>query len=285
MENTFIIWADFSGGLGREMRVASDVFERMKNDGLIDHSLTIMDFTFVAETKEKLTELVNFMKEHYPYFLEEIKEIDELWEVNGKTNEIPLTGDNMLYWALDMYKRGFEFDAQLDAYGSFVCGNDKKIPDLAVSKASFYFDEGIDCYDKGNLSGALFNWSLVIFLTPDDPNAYYSRAIVKNELYTWKAALADYDKALEIAPDFADALINRGTVKDENGDYIGAISDYQKALGLPDVETEIIQQAYFNLGNTRYNMNDREEACINWKKAYELGAEDAMDRINEFCKA
>jgi tetratricopeptide (TPR) repeat protein len=55
---------------------------------------------------------------------------------------------------------------------------------------------------------------------------------VKNELYTWKSALKDYDKAIEIAPNFVSALLNRGGLKDENGDYQGAISDYEKILNI-----------------------------------------------------
>jgi tetratricopeptide (TPR) repeat protein len=148
----------------------------------------------------------------------------------------------------------------------------------------YYFDEGIDCYEKGDLSGAIFNWSLVIAIDPKDPNAYYSRAIVKNELYTWKSALKDYDKAIEIAPNFASALVNRGSLKDENGDYLGAIEDYEKVLQLDKAEIENKQQAYFNLGNTYLNLKNKGKACENWNKALELGADYAEERINEYCR-
>jgi tetratricopeptide (TPR) repeat protein len=125
---------------------------------------------------------------------------------------------------------------------------------------------------------------LTIQIDPTDPNAYYSRAIVKNELYTWKSALKDYDKALEIAPKFVSALINRGGLKDENGDYQGAIADYETVLKLDKLEAEQKQQAYFNLGNTYFNLKDKKTACENWNKALENGAEYAKERINEHCK-
>jgi hypothetical protein len=38
-------------------------------------------------------------------------------------------------------------------------------------------------------------WSAVIALNPKNADAYYSRALVRNELPTWKSALRDYDSA------------------------------------------------------------------------------------------
>ncbi len=225
MENKFITWDNFVEGFGREMVSAEDVFNNMVKSGLKDNCLTKMDFTFISDKKENLQKLGVFIKTHYPYSVQEVKKFGKLWEINGETNEIPLTADNLLYWGLDMYKRGYEFDAKLDAYGGPFDPKDQHFQVLDTTKADYYFDKGIECYNKGDLSGSIFNWSLTIQIDPKDPNAFYSRAIVKNELYTWKSALKDYDKAIEIAPKIVSALINRGGLKDENGDYQGAISD------------------------------------------------------------
>ena len=283
MKNSFISWNEFTRRFGKEMRIADDVFNNMLKSGLKDNCLIKMDFTFTSDKKENLLSLSKFIKKHYPYTVEDVKEYEDIWEVTGETNEIPLTKDNLMYWALDMYKRGYEFDASLDAYGGFFDPENQKFMNLNQDKANEYFDLGVDCYNEGDLSGAIFNWSLAITINPEDPNAYYSRAIVKNELYTWKAALKDYDKAIEIAPNFASALINRGGLKDENGDYLGAIADYEKVIQIENAETEDLQQAYFNLGNTRLNLKDRNSACENWKKALELGADYAQERIDKFC--
>lgn len=284
MENKFITWDNFVDGFGREMVSAEDVFNNMVKSGLKDNTLTKMDFTFISDKKENLQKLCEFLKTHYPYSVQEVKEYDKLWEVNGETNEFPMTADNLCYWALDMYKRGYEFDATLDAYGGFTDSKTEKFPILDSTKADYYFDKGLECYNKGDLSGSIFNWSLSILIDPTDPNAYYSRAIVKNELYTWKSALKDYDKAIEIAPKFISALINRGGLKDENGDYQGAIDDYKTVLKLDKLEPKEKQQAYFNLGNTYFNLKDKKRACENWNIALENGAEYAKERINEHCK-
>lgn len=283
-QNRYFTWQDFTDRFGKEMVLAEDVFNNMSKNGLTDNSLTKMDFTFISDKKENLQKLAEFIKAHYPYSVKEIEKYEDLWEISGETNELPITKDNLLYWCLDMYKRGYEFDAELDAYGGLSDPGDQKFPELDSSKADYYFNKGIECYNRKDLSGAVINWTLAIEIDPANPNAYYSRAIVKNELYTWKSALKDYDKALEIATDFASALINRGSVKDENGDYAGAIEDYEKVLSLKNVELEDKQSAFFNLGNTMLNMGKKEDACNNWKKAYGLGADYANERIENYCE-
>lgn len=284
MGNKYFTWENFVEGFGKEMVLAENVFNNMFKNGLKENTLTKMDFTFVSDKKENLIKLGEFIKTHYPYAVQEVKKNENLWEINGKTNEFPMTADNLMYWALDMYKRGYEFDATIDAYGGLTDSKIAKFPPMDTAKADIYFDKGLECYNKGDLSGAIFNWTLTIEIDPKDPNTYYSRAIVKNELYTWKSALKDYDQAIEIAPNFVSALINRGGLKDENGDYKGAIADYETVLKLDKLEDEDKQQAYFNLGNTYFNLKDKKKACENWNKALENGAEYAKERINEHCK-
>ncbi|HMS68165.1 MAG TPA: hypothetical protein PKD18_08500 [Saprospiraceae bacterium] len=284
MENKYLTWDNFVDGFGREMRLAGDVFNNMTKNGLKHNTLTKMDFTFVSDKKENLIKLGEFIKTHYPYTVQEVKKFEDLWEINGETNEFPMTADNLMYWALDMYKRGYEFDATLEAYGGYADSSSAKFPILDTSNADIYFDKGLECYNNGDLSGAIINWSLTIEIDPKDPNAYYSRAIVKNELYTWKSALKDYDKAIEIAPKFVSALLNRGGLKDENEDYKGAIADYETILKIDNLEPEDKQNVYFNLGNTYLNLNDNKKACENWNKALANGAEYAKERINDYCK-
>ena len=284
MENKYITWDNFVENFGKQMVSAEDVFNNMVKSGLKNNTLTMMDFTFVSDKKENLIKLGEFIKTHYPYTIQEVKKNENLWEINGETNEFPITLDNLIYWSLDMYKRGYEFDASFDAYGGPTDSKTAKFPIMDIFKKDFYFDKGIECYNNGDLSGAIINWTLTIEIDPKDPNAYYSRAIVKNELYTWKSALKDYDEAIKIAPNFASALINRGSLKDENEDYQGAIVDYETVLKLAKLEAEEKQQAYFNLGNTYFNLKDKKKACENWKKALENGAEYVKERINEHCK-
>lgn len=281
MENSYFTWDEFVSNFGKEMVSAEDVHGQMVKSGLIDYSLGNFDFHFISDKKENLESLSQFIRKHYPYEIKTIKSIEKgLWELHGLTNEIPVTAENLLYWGLDMYKRGYEFDAKLDGYGALYDHRKPKLPNLEKTQEDLYFDKGVDCYNSGDLSGAIINWTLVIAINQNDPNAYYSRAIVKNELHTWKSAIADYDKAIELAPDFASAIANRGTVKDENGDYDGALKDYNRALELEPNNA----MTFFNIGNTKFNQGLHSEACASWEKAKELGAEYAQERLENNCE-
>lgn len=123
----YFSWEEFSENFGKEMVSAEDVFNSMVKSGLKDNCLTKMDFTFVSDKKENLNKLSEFIKTHYPYSVQEVKKYGKLWEINGETNEIPITSDNLMYWALDMYKRGYEFDSTLDAYGGLFDPKNKFI--------------------------------------------------------------------------------------------------------------------------------------------------------------
>lgn len=73
MENKFITWDDFVEGFGKEMVSAEDVFNSMVKNGLKENCLTKMDFTFISNEKENLQKLGEFIKTHYPYFVQEVK--------------------------------------------------------------------------------------------------------------------------------------------------------------------------------------------------------------------
>jgi len=278
MESRFFTTQEFNDNFGKEMVSSQDVYENMKKNGLQEYQYCQFDFDYISDSKEKLDSLREFLIEQYGYEMKETKKVDGNWNLWGNATKFPVDSDNILYWALDLYLKGFRFDCKLNGYGAVV--DKPEYPDLDTSKADYFFDEAMRAYNNQNTGLAIIHWSTVLKIDPKDPNSYYSRAIAKNELYTWKAALKDYDKAIELAPKFFDALVNRGATRDESGDYKGAIDDYNKAIEIkPDNA-----MTYFNRGNTKLNMGDKTGACSDWTKAKELGAEYADERIKEHCK-
>lgn len=284
MTNTYFTWEKFVENFGREMRIAGEIFESMTGKGLKDNCLCSFDFTFLSDKRENLERLKDFLLSHYPYSITGLKANGSEWDLDGKTTEIPVTADNLMYWALDMAKRGYEFDAELDAYGALFDPADQKFQVKDAAQEESTFDRGVQQYNQGDLSGALMSWSKVIALNPRNENAYYSRAVVKNELHTWKCAIRDYDAALEISPTFVSALLNRGSVKDDNGDYAGAIEDYNKAISFSAEDDITKTRAYFNRGNTKLHLNDKSGACADWNIALQRGDPDAQTRIDEHCQ-
>jgi tetratricopeptide (TPR) repeat protein len=241
--------------------------------------LATYDFVFISDTKEKLIALGAFLSKNYDYKINAPVKRDGHWELTGDATEFPVDENNLMYWGLDLYCKGYEFDCKLDGYGAMGDPQKQSFPDLEAKDDDFYFELAMEAFNKGNLGMAVIHFSTAIKINPDDPNSWYSRAAVKDQLHTWKSARRDYDKAIELAPDFTDAVVNRAANKDEAGEYAEAIADYTYALELnPDNE-----MAYFNRGNSKLNLKDTKGACEDWHKAKELGAKYAQQRIDEHC--
>lgn len=280
MGNRFFTEEEFDEYFGDEMASSQDIYDLLKKNGLTDYALGKFDFVFISDQKEKVRSLGEFLKSNYGYTIKEIKKREELWELSGDTKEIPVDSETLMYWALDLYVKGYEFDCALDGYGTMMDHDNPSFLKLEPSLEDHYFEEAIKAYENRNIGEAIINWTTVLKINPKDPNSFYSRAIAKSDLYTWKAALKDYDKALELAPNFADALVNRAALKDESGDYEGAIKDYNKAI---EIEPDNAM-AFFNRGNSKFHMEDSKGACEDWHKAKKLGAEYAEERISDICK-
>jgi tetratricopeptide (TPR) repeat protein len=278
MQNRFFTKDEFNKFYGKEMVSSQDVYESMKKNGLKDYQFCHFDFNFISDSKEKLDSLSKFLIGNYSFKINSLKKLDNHWDLAGDAIPFPVDSDNIMYWALDLYLKGFQFDCRLDGYGAIV---EKPVfPDLTIGKDDYYFSVAMKAYNNHNTGLAIIHWSTALKINPNDPNSYYSRAIAKNELYTWKAALRDYDKAIELAPKFVDAYINRGSVKDENGEFEGAISDYDKAIELQKDNA----MAYFNRGNAKFNIGNKKGACLDWQKAKDLGAIYADERLKQQCK-
>jgi len=91
-------------------------------------------------------------------------------------------------------------------------------------------------------------------------------------------AIAAYDRAISLDPGFADASLNRGKAKRAAGALDGAITDYEMAADLsPDlaVNNHDITQAYLNRGYIRSNRMDIEGALSDFDHAIKLDPNDA----------
>jgi tetratricopeptide (TPR) repeat protein len=278
LENTYFTKEDFNKNFGAEMASANEVYELRKKDGIKDYTLANYDFTFISDRKEKLELLGDLLVRNYGCKIREIKIAGKNWELSGDAIQFPVDEDNLMYWALDLYCKGYQYDCILDGYGA-VADPDLGLPSLSIELYDHYFDLAMDAYNKQNLGMAIIHWSTAIKINSNDPNSWYSRAIAKDELYTWKAARRDYDKAIELAPDFVDAIVNRAANKDEAGEYGEAVIDYTKAIELDPNNA----MAYFNRGNSKFNMGDNNGACLDWNKSKDLGADYADERISKMC--
>lgn len=157
VDNQFFTWSNFVESFGREMRIAEDIFSKMAKAGLKENCLCRFDFTFVSNREEPLLRLSEFLRAHYPYETESPHAEEMGWELGGRTDEIAVTADNLMYWALDMAKRGYEFDAEFDAYGALYDTRAQIFPELTAEREDFWFDLAVSQYEAGNLSSALIS--------------------------------------------------------------------------------------------------------------------------------
>jgi len=267
-----------------EASIARDVYERMSADGARPGFLLPLDFHFVSNDREKLLRLGQFVEAHYPYVIEGVEKHGwRRWCLNGKTNEIPITEDNLLHWALDMFDRGFHHDAELEGYGALRDPVNLRYLELTTADEEAQFTRGMEAYDRGDRIGAFIAWTHVISINASNDSAYYSRAIVREELRNLRGAMQDYDRAIELDPCYWSAWENRACLKDDMGDHAGAIDDHTHVIASVRDGSEAQTLAYANRGNSKLRLGDRQGACADWNKAKELGADDIQERLDKYC--
>jgi len=126
-------------------------------------------------------------------------------------------------------------------------------------------------------------------------------------------AIEDFSKAIELDEKYADAFIQRAIVKSELGDYRGALIDNNKALELDSKNLEVNRSnifikmqmqkfaeaiidcdivlskepnnvnVYVQRGDAKFQLGDKNGACLDWHNAVNLGFKEIMERINKNC--
>lgn len=263
-----------------EVAYAAEVWQKLRESGFQEYALAVFDFNFVSDTAEKLESLKQLLTSTYDFVTGDIVQKPEGWAFRGVSNEFPIDAGNLLCWAIDLLVKGFELDCRLESYGTFAGKNNDEFPDMATGKLESYFNGALSAFQQQNYAAAAINFTTAIRIFDTNPNAWYSRAAVKDSLYLVMEARADYDKAIELAPAFKEAYINRAVNYYESGEFDAAIADFNKVLEL-DPENAM---GFYNRGNTKYSNGDQAGACADWKRALALGAEYAQERLDEYCK-
>ena len=63
-------------------------------------------------------------------------------------------------------------------------------------------------------------------------------------------------------------------------DFSGEIDDYTKVININPKDTD----AFFNRANVKKDIGDMKGACEDWRKAEELGDNEAEKLLEEYCK-
>ena len=133
------------------------------------------------------------------------------------------------------------------------------------NNANDHFNRALAKKDKGNIHGAISDFTEAINLNPYDANIYGHRALAKYELGDHQGAIADYSKAIHLSPD-ANNYYSRGNVKQEVGDKQGSIADFTEAIRLKPDHTD----AYFLRGLEKADLGDQQGAIVDYTEAIRL---------------
>lgn len=172
----------------------------------------------------------------------------------------------------DYFARGYEKQQKGDLDGAIV--DYTRAIELKPDYADVYGNRGVAKQAKGDLDGAIADYNKVVELKPDVV-AYYNRAYAKQAKGDWNGAIADYTKTVELKPDYAGAYNNRGNTKKSKGDLDGAIADYNQAIDLH----ENSGNAYYNRGNLKKDKGDLDGAIADYTEAIKLKPDD-VDSYN-----
>lgn len=145
--------------------------------------------------------------------------------------------------------------------------------------SQLYYERALAYYEYGDLSSALKDLDKTLQLEPDFASAYHDRGICRFELGKKEEALADFNKAIELDSSYYEAYFNRALIYDEQGKKKEALADLSEAIRInPD-----FGDAYYNRGVYLLNA-DPKQACADFKKASELGIEEAALTFEQYCK-
>src|ERR1700731_1398743 len=99
-------------------------------------------------------------------------------------------------------------------------------PNLAI----LHHDRAVAMRAKGDIAGALGDFTEAITLNPDYARAFADRASARLTQHDVDGAIADLDAAIKIDSNDAGAFMTRGNAFDEKADFDRAIADYNEAI-------------------------------------------------------
>lgn len=177
-----------------------------------------------------------------------------------------------------------------------------------------FFNRGAAYVFLEEYKEALSDINIAIKMKPDSAEMYYYKGYCLAELFKYNAAIEAYNKAISLKPDYAAAIYNRGAAKGELNRYEEGMQDFKIALekepelvdgqinlalsylGLKEYDEAIkgfdqviasrdanLGKAYFYRGEAKYEIGNKEEACLDYQKALNLGYETADVNIKNLC--
>jgi tetratricopeptide (TPR) repeat protein len=135
-------------------------------------------------------------------------------------------------------------------------------PDYAIA----FLSRGTARRAKGDLDGAVQDFSEAVRLKPNDAKVFVYRGAARLAKLDIDGAIQDFNAAISLKSDYADGFNGRGVARQNKGDIDGAIQDFSQAVRLkPDYAI-----AFDNRGMTRQLKGDLDGAIQDFTEAIRL---------------
>ncbi|MBF3378422.1 tetratricopeptide repeat protein [Leptospira borgpetersenii] len=141
------------------------------------------------------------------------------------------------------------------------------------------FQEGNSKFKNGDYLEAIEFYSRDLDVNPDNPASLNNRGLAKSKSGNKTGAISDYDQAIEKRENYSIAFNNRGCAKMKVSDYRGAIEDLSLAIRLKPTYAN----AFNNRAAANWTVKEQQSACEDWKKAANLGHNEAEKSFVKFC--
>jgi len=131
-----------------------------------------------------------------------------------------------------------------------------------------------------NNEAAMRDLDRAVALKPNNADALLLRGVVKGEMFKEESGLEDIRAAMAIKPDIAGGGMSAGILLFEMKRYEEAIAQFTRVI---ETDTSDLATAYYYRADCYYAMDDKDNACINWRRSGELGDKDAQFIVRNYC--
>ena len=170
----------------------------------------------------------------------------------------------VLFISLQTFNRSTVWKDDISFYTNII----SNYPDARVA----YTNRGAIRKEKGQLQGALADFTKSIQLGAKSYKGYANRGAVYTALGDFNKALPDYKKAYSLNPKNPQVMSGFGYAQLQTGDYNGAIKTFNRAIQAQPENPE----AYSNRGTAKYNLGN----LIGAIQDYNIAIQQQPDYLN-----
>ena len=147
------------------------------------------------------------------------------------------------------------------------------------ARAQEYFYSGIKKYRRGDLYGAISDYSISIESNPiNDPNTFFNRGVAKSDLNDNNGAINDLTKAIEYNfKDIVQVYMLRGILYSLLKNNYDAIYDFTSVIKIDPNNSN----AYISRGVSKISIGDKNGGCNDLIMATNMGNKNAATFISE----